>query len=94
MMTSINPIRIRVWSMIPASASEVSLGHILRATDFPGYADCCSELKLNHDTLAKLTVTIIVLVALLVWRVGDQKKAIACGANCPTDVSASRKPAQ
>ncbi|WP_283805488.1 hypothetical protein [Bradyrhizobium tropiciagri] len=44
--------------------------------------------------MAKLTITIIVLVALLVWRVGDQKKAIACGANCPTDVSANRKPAQ
>lgn len=58
------------------------------------YADYCSELKLNHDTLAKLTVTIIVLVALLVWRVADQKKAIACGLNCPTDLSASRKLAQ
>ena len=58
------------------------------------YADCCSELKLNHDTLAKLTVTIIVLVALLVWRVADQKKAIACGADCPSDVTADRKPAQ
>ncbi|MHC2462289.1 hypothetical protein [Bradyrhizobium embrapense] len=57
-------------------------------------ADCCSELKLNHDTLAKLTVTIIVLVALLVWRVADQKRAIACGLNCPTDLSANRKPAQ
>ncbi|MGN1290963.1 MAG: hypothetical protein ACI4XG_30930, partial [Bradyrhizobium sp.] len=76
MMTSINPIRIRVWSTIAAPAAEVSRGHILSATDFPGYADCCSELKLNHDTLAKLTITIIVLVALLVWRVGDQKKAI------------------
>jgi len=55
------------------------------------HADCCSELTLNHDTLAKLTVTIIVLVALLVWRVGDQRKASACGANCPTDMSANRK---
>ncbi len=58
------------------------------------YADCCLELKLNHDTLAKLTVTIIVLVALLVWRVADQRKVIACGVNCPTDLSANRKPAQ
>ncbi|WP_420964167.1 hypothetical protein [Bradyrhizobium sp. B120] len=49
---------------------------------------------MNHDTLAKLTVTIIVLVALLVWRVADQKKAIACGLGCPTDVSANRKLAQ
>ncbi|WP_456664925.1 hypothetical protein [Bradyrhizobium sp. USDA 3240] len=49
---------------------------------------------MNHDTLAKLTVTIIVLVALLVWRVADQKKAIACGLDCPTDLSANRKPAQ
>ncbi|WP_157860863.1 MULTISPECIES: hypothetical protein [Bradyrhizobium] len=49
---------------------------------------------MNHDTLAKLTVTIIVLVALLMWRIGDQKKAIACGTSCPTDVSANRKPAQ
>ena len=58
------------------------------------HADCCSELKLNHDTLAKLTVTIIVLAALLVWRVADQRKVIACGVNCPTDLSANRKPAQ
>lgn len=57
-------------------------------------ADCCPELKLNHDALAKLTVTIIVLVALLVWRVADQKKSIECGVNCPTDLSASRKAAQ
>ncbi|WP_166295143.1 hypothetical protein V5279_24275 [Bradyrhizobium sp. 26S5] len=49
---------------------------------------------MNHDALAKLTVTIIVLVALLVWRVADQKKPIECGANCPTDVSANRKTAQ
>ncbi|MGY4479385.1 hypothetical protein [Bradyrhizobium sp. USDA 3364] len=49
---------------------------------------------MNHDALAKLTVTIIVLVALLVWRVADQKKSIECGTNCPTDLSASRKPAQ
>jgi len=49
---------------------------------------------LNHDTLAKLTVTIIVLAALLVWRVADQRKVIACGVNCPTDLSANRKPAQ
>ncbi|WP_194454196.1 hypothetical protein [Bradyrhizobium sp. CCBAU 53421] len=49
---------------------------------------------MNHDTLAKLTVTIIVLAALLVWRVADQKKAIACGTSCPTDLSANRKPAE
>jgi hypothetical protein len=55
---------------------------------------CCSESKLNHDALAKLTVTIIVLVALLVWRVADQGKSIECGANCPTDLSANRKPVQ
>jgi hypothetical protein len=61
---------------------------------FIAYVDCCSELKLNHDALAKLTVSIIVLVALLVWRVADQRKLIECGANCPTDVSANRKPAR
>ncbi|MGF6309227.1 hypothetical protein ABIB82_002720 [Bradyrhizobium sp. i1.8.4] len=49
---------------------------------------------MNHDALAKLTVTIIVLVALLVWRVADQTKSIECGTSCPTDLSANRKPAQ
>ncbi|MCC8963799.1 hypothetical protein H8A95_16125 [Bradyrhizobium sp. Pear76] len=60
----------------------------------PVDADFCAELKLNHDALAKLTVSVIVLVALLVWRVADRKKSIDCGANCPTDVSAIRKPAR
>ncbi|MBR0894966.1 hypothetical protein JQ616_08410 [Bradyrhizobium tropiciagri] len=49
---------------------------------------------MNHDALAKLTVTVVVLVALLVWRVADQKKSTECGAGCPTDVSAIRKTAQ
>ncbi|MGY3445340.1 MULTISPECIES: hypothetical protein [unclassified Bradyrhizobium] len=49
---------------------------------------------MNHDALAKLTVTVIVLVALLVWRVADQKRSVDCGAGCPTDVSAIRKTAQ
>ncbi|MHC2334414.1 hypothetical protein ACVIW0_003703 [Bradyrhizobium sp. USDA 4454] len=57
-------------------------------------ADRCSEPTLNHDALAKLTVTVVVLVALLVWRVTDQRKSVDCGAGCPTDVSAIRKTAQ
>ncbi|MCC8955228.1 hypothetical protein H8B02_17840 [Bradyrhizobium sp. Pear77] len=77
----------------PGTASE-GLRHFCLQLLIVAHADCCSELKLNHDTLAKLTVTIIVLVALLVWRVADQKKAIACGLNCPTDLSANRKPAE
>jgi len=52
------------------------------------------SVKLSHDVLAKLTVTIIVLVGLLVWHVADQKKSVACGASCPTDVSANRKGAR
>ncbi len=49
---------------------------------------------MSHDVLAKLTVTIIVLVGLLVWHVADQKRPVECGASCPTDVSANRKAAR
>ncbi|WP_342711376.1 hypothetical protein AAFG13_05585 [Bradyrhizobium sp. B124] len=77
----------------PGTASE-GRGQFCLQRMIVAHADCCPEPKLNHDTLAKLTVTIIVLVALLVWRVADQKKAIACGLDCPTDLSANRKPAQ
>ncbi|WP_141343142.1 hypothetical protein [Bradyrhizobium sp. USDA 3458] len=95
-MTSAGPNRMRAWWTSPASAfgPKGCRGHIPFAANFFRYADWSAEPTLNHDALAKLTVTIIVLVALLVWRVADQKKSIECGANCPTDLSASRKAAQ
>lgn len=88
---------MRVWldgSGTGLQAAGVPGFYILVAASCFLDAVCCSEPTLNHDALAKLTVTVIVLVALLVWRVADQKKSIECGTSCPTDVSASRKPAQ
>ncbi|MGY2806564.1 hypothetical protein ACVIHF_003294 [Bradyrhizobium sp. USDA 4506] len=81
-------------SSVGLRPQRVPGSHFCLQLIFFRYADCSAEPTLNHDALAKLTVTIIVLVALLVWRVADQKKSIECGANCPTDLSASRKAAQ
>jgi hypothetical protein len=47
---------------------------------------------MKPDHLPKLVVTIIVLTALLIWRVADRARPLDCGP-CPTDLSASsRKP--
>jgi len=85
-----NASRWTAWASASKDAGATLRLHRISPVD----ADFCAELKLNHDALAKLTVSVIVLVALLVWRVADRKKSIDCGVNCPTDVSAIRKPAR
>ena len=46
---------------------------------------------MNDSTLAKLVVTVIILITFAVWRASDRIQRPDCGTNCPTDISASRK---
>ena len=46
---------------------------------------------MNDSALAKLVVTVILLITLAVWRSSERAQRPDCGVNCPTDISASRK---
>ena len=46
---------------------------------------------MNDSTLAKLVVTVIILVSFAIWRSSERTQQPGCGINCPTDISASRK---
>lgn len=46
---------------------------------------------MNDSTLAKLVVTVIVLVGFAVWLKAERTESRACGTNCPTDISASHR---
>jgi hypothetical protein len=47
---------------------------------------------MNDSVLAKLVVTVIVLIALAIWLKLDRSHLPGCSSsNCPTDISASRK---
>jgi hypothetical protein len=45
----------------------------------------------SDDALAKLVVTLIVLMAFTIWLASERRQSPACNVNCPTDFSASRK---
>ena len=45
---------------------------------------------MNENALPKLVVTLMVLFSLAVW-VKSERYQRACGVDCPTDFSASRK---
>jgi hypothetical protein len=47
-------------------------------------------LNVNENALAKLVVTVIVLISLAIW-IKAERYQRACGVDCPTDFSASRK---
>jgi hypothetical protein len=46
---------------------------------------------MNDSTLARLVVTVILLISFAVWRASERAERPHCGVNCPTDISASRK---
>jgi hypothetical protein len=46
---------------------------------------------MNDSTLAKLVVTVIVLVGFAVWLKAERTESRTCGTNCATDISASRR---
>ena len=46
---------------------------------------------MNDSVLAKLVVTVIVLIALAIWLKLDRSHLPRCSSNCPTDISANRK---
>jgi hypothetical protein len=46
---------------------------------------------MNDSALAKLVVTMILLISFAVWRSSERAQRPDCGVNCPTDISASRK---
>jgi hypothetical protein len=45
----------------------------------------------NDSNLAKLVVTVIVLISFTVWMAAERRQSHACKFNCATDFSASRK---
>jgi hypothetical protein len=45
----------------------------------------------NDSTLARLVVTVIILISFAIWRSSERAQRPDCGINCPTDISASRK---
>ena len=46
---------------------------------------------MNDSSLAKLVVTVILLISFALWRAAERAERPDCGVNCPTDISASRK---
>lgn len=46
---------------------------------------------MSESTLARLVVTVILLISFAVWRSSERAERPNCGVNCPTDISASRK---
>jgi hypothetical protein len=44
---------------------------------------------LSNDVLAKLVVTVIILISFVIWRSSVQPSG--CGHKCPTDISAIRR---
>jgi len=44
---------------------------------------------LSNDILAKLVVTVIILISFVIWRSSVQP--LGCGHKCPTDISAIRR---
>jgi hypothetical protein len=46
---------------------------------------------LSNNVLAKLVVTVIILISFAIWRSSDRIQPLGCGHNCPTDISASRR---
>jgi hypothetical protein len=45
----------------------------------------------SDSVLAKVVITVVVLIAFAVWRSSEHIQQPNCGNNCPTDLSASRK---
>jgi hypothetical protein len=46
---------------------------------------------MNDSGLGKLVVTVILLIGLAIWLKLERSQLPGCGANCPTDFSASRR---
>ena len=46
---------------------------------------------MSDSTLAKLVVTVIILVSFALWLKVDRDASRGCGVDCPTDISASRR---
>jgi hypothetical protein len=46
---------------------------------------------MSDSSLARLVVTVIILISFAVWRSSERAQRPDCGINCPTDISASRK---
>jgi hypothetical protein len=49
---------------------------------------------MSDRTLARLVVTVIVLVGFAIWLNAERDASRGCGADCPTDISASRRNAR
>jgi hypothetical protein len=45
----------------------------------------------SDSVLAKLVITVIILIAFALWRSSDRIQPPDCVNGCPTDISASRK---
>jgi hypothetical protein len=46
---------------------------------------------LSNDILAKLVVTVVVLIAFSFWLAIENAHTAHCQKDCPTDISASRR---
>jgi hypothetical protein len=46
---------------------------------------------MSDSTLARLVVTVIVLIGFALWLKTERDASRGCGADCPTDISASRR---
>jgi hypothetical protein len=46
---------------------------------------------MSDRTLAKLVVTVIILIGFATWLKAEREALPGCGGNCPTDISASRR---
>jgi hypothetical protein len=46
---------------------------------------------MSDSILAKLVVTVIVLIGFAIWLTSEKHQPPGCQNNCPTDISASRK---
>jgi hypothetical protein len=46
---------------------------------------------MSDSTVARLVVTVVVLVGFAVWLKAERDASRGCGGDCPTDISAIRR---
>jgi hypothetical protein len=61
------------------------------ASTIGGPRSRCEGGIMNDSSLARLVVTVIVLVGFAVWLKVERTELRSCGTNCPTDISASHR---
>jgi hypothetical protein len=73
-------------SLSEAIRQLVEIGLKVNSKNWIGSANDVSD-----SILAKLVVTVIVLIGFSIWLASERHHSPGCQDNCPTDISASRK---